>query len=284
MELDLEQARRRAKERLRAARRGEVTLREDREPRLADAQRRWRTSSASRRGLRSSRMWRRRPGPRGSAERGSWAEALAGRARPGRAAAGGRPSALARAGLDVAVVIGDADAVAAALRRRRRARGARAAWGPGGASCSRCACHSGFLAPDQARAPGRAAPGRAAARRWRRPERDVRQRVRCDAGALRRGGCRARPRDDAAAARPRRRSGRRRVRLPLWSRRATPGASSCCSSAARRYGARTRSATRSAGLIRHAAAAARARRPAPVGPRAARLRCCGRAGRSRRAC
>src|SRR5918995_182608 len=39
MELDLEQARRRAKERLRAARRGEIALREDREPRLADAQR-----------------------------------------------------------------------------------------------------------------------------------------------------------------------------------------------------------------------------------------------------
>jgi hypothetical protein len=39
MELDLEQARRRAKERLRAALRGEFTLREDREPRLADAQR-----------------------------------------------------------------------------------------------------------------------------------------------------------------------------------------------------------------------------------------------------
>ena len=39
MELDLEQARRRAKERLRAARRGELVLREDREPRLADAQR-----------------------------------------------------------------------------------------------------------------------------------------------------------------------------------------------------------------------------------------------------
>src|SRR4051794_41968079 len=39
MELDLDQARRRAKERLRAARRGESSLREDREPRLADAQR-----------------------------------------------------------------------------------------------------------------------------------------------------------------------------------------------------------------------------------------------------
>ena len=39
MELDLEQARRRAKERLRAARRGDLVLRDDREPRLADAQR-----------------------------------------------------------------------------------------------------------------------------------------------------------------------------------------------------------------------------------------------------
>jgi hypothetical protein len=37
MELDLEQARRLAKERLRTARRGEVVLRSDREPWLADA-------------------------------------------------------------------------------------------------------------------------------------------------------------------------------------------------------------------------------------------------------
>jgi hypothetical protein len=39
MDIDLEQARRRAKELLRAARRGEAQLRDDREPRLADAQR-----------------------------------------------------------------------------------------------------------------------------------------------------------------------------------------------------------------------------------------------------
>jgi hypothetical protein len=39
MQVDLEQARRRAKELLRAARAGEITLRDDRAPRLADAQR-----------------------------------------------------------------------------------------------------------------------------------------------------------------------------------------------------------------------------------------------------
>jgi len=39
MQVDMEQARRRAKELLRAARAGETTLREDRPPRLADAQR-----------------------------------------------------------------------------------------------------------------------------------------------------------------------------------------------------------------------------------------------------
>ena len=117
MELDLEQARRRAKERLRAARRGEVALREDREPRLAGrAAFGGERARASRRGRRSSAHVRGdRRGPRGACARGS--------SRRRSPAAPTAPSALldadpalARAGLDVALVLGDADAVAAALR------------------------------------------------------------------------------------------------------------------------------------------------------------------------
>ena len=154
MELDLDQARRRAKERLRAARRGEVTLREDREPRLADAQR----SVANELGLPSwpalvGARARRPAATARSVPRGSCAEALAGRAdRAERAAATPTP-ALARAGLDVAVVLGDADAVARGAACRPRAR-ARASCRVAGRKPLSCACHSAFLAPDHPRAPG----------------------------------------------------------------------------------------------------------------------------------
>ncbi len=124
MELDLEQARRRAKERLRAARRGEITLREDREPRLADAQRSvanelgfpsWPALVAhvggDRRGPRAAADAARRGGARrarrprrGAARRGPGARARrprggarARRRGGGRGGAGARPGARSRA-------------------------------------------------------------------------------------------------------------------------------------------------------------------------------------------
>src|SRR4051794_32344843 len=151
MELDLEQARRRAKERLRAARRGESSLREDREPRLADAQR----SVANELGFPS---W---------PALVAYAEASAGdvderRRRLVTAALGGRADvaerlleadpALARAGLDVAVVVGDAEAVAVALAADPRLV-SREIPGPGRRPLS-CACHSAFLSPAHPRAAG----------------------------------------------------------------------------------------------------------------------------------
>ena len=151
MELDLEQARRRAKERLRAARRGEVTLREDREPRLADAQR----SVANELGFPS---WpalvahvETSGGDRAERAARLVAEALAGRADRAERLLEADP-ALARAGLDVAVVTGDADAVAAALSADPGVV-ERELPGPGRKPLS-CACHSAFLAPDHPRAPG----------------------------------------------------------------------------------------------------------------------------------
>src|SRR5918994_5081902 len=123
MEPDLEQARRRAKERLRAARRGELVLRENREPRLADAQR----SVANELGFPS---WpalvahvEATAGDRAERAARVVREALAGRADraeavlaadPGLASpsAGGAPAPGDLAG---ALVLGDADTVARAL-------------------------------------------------------------------------------------------------------------------------------------------------------------------------
>lgn len=151
MELDLEQARRRAKERLRAARRGELVLREDREPRLADAQR----SVANELGFAS---WpalvahvETTHGDRAQRAARLVEEALAGRADRAQRLLDADP-ALARAGLGPALVLGDADAVAAALAAdpglvSRELPGA-------GRRPLSCACHSAFLAPDNPRAPG----------------------------------------------------------------------------------------------------------------------------------
>jgi len=151
MELDLEQARRRAKERLRAARRGEVTLREDREPRLADAQR----SVANELGFAS---WpalvahvEATGGDRAQRAERLVREALAGRADRAQRLLDADP-ALARAGLEVALVLGDAEMVAAALAADPDLV-ARVLPGAGRRPLS-CACHSAFLAPDQPRAPG----------------------------------------------------------------------------------------------------------------------------------
>jgi ankyrin repeat protein len=155
MEIDLDQARRRARELLRAARAGDpgalARMRDDRPPRLADAQR----AVAADLGFKS---W-----PALLAH----VEATAGdrpqrRVRLVRAALNGRPEvaerllahdpALARAGLDVALVLGNKPAVAAALDRD-----------PGliardlpdaGRKPLSCACHSAFLRPSEPRAPG----------------------------------------------------------------------------------------------------------------------------------
>jgi ankyrin repeat protein len=151
MELDLQQARRLAKERLRAARRGETTLREDREPRLADAQR----SVANDLGFPS---WpalvahvETAGGDREERAARLVTAALNGRADRAEQLLEADPG-LAHAGLPVAVVLGDADTVAAALDADP-ALVQRELPGPGRRPLS-CACHSAFLAPDQPRAPG----------------------------------------------------------------------------------------------------------------------------------
>ena len=146
MEPDLEQARRRAKERLRAERRGEITMQRGsraaargRERSVANGigfpsgRRSWGTSRrrAAAGAERAARLvTRRSPG-----------------AGPGGAAARGRPG-LARAGLDVALVLGDAETVAPSPPIR----GSCAASSPGpGRKPLSCACHSAFLAPEQPR-------------------------------------------------------------------------------------------------------------------------------------
>jgi ankyrin repeat protein len=151
MELDLEQARRLAKERLRTARRGEVVLRSDREPRLADAQR----SVANELGFPS---WpalvahvHATGGDRAERAVRLVEEALAGRADRAEALLAADPS-LARAGLDVALVLGDAGAVAAALAADPGIVH-RELPGPGRRPLS-CACHSALLSPSSPRAPG----------------------------------------------------------------------------------------------------------------------------------
>jgi len=151
MELDLEQARRRAKERLRAARRGDLVLRDDREPRLADAQR----SVANELGFAS---WpalvahmEATGGDRAQRAARLVREALAGRAERAEALLAADPG-LARGDLAVALVLGDADTVERALAAdptlvSRELPGA-------GRRPLSCACHSAFLAPDQPRAAG----------------------------------------------------------------------------------------------------------------------------------
>jgi ankyrin repeat protein len=155
MELDLDQARRRAKELLVAARARDpdalARMRDDRTPRLADAQRAVATDLGF----------------------ASWpalvehVEAVGGdreqrRARLVTAALSGRDDvaerllahdpALAHAGLDVALVLGEERAVAAALHRDP---GLVARDLPGvGRKPLSCACHSAFLRPSSPRAPG----------------------------------------------------------------------------------------------------------------------------------
>ena len=155
MEPDLDQARRRAKELLRAARAGDpgalARLRDDRTPRLADAQR----AVAADLGFAS---W---PALAAHAEtahgdRDERAARLVAAALDGRADVAesllARDPELARAGLGAALVLGDAVAAAAALDGDP-ALIARELPGPGRRPLS-IACHSVFLRPSSPRAPG----------------------------------------------------------------------------------------------------------------------------------
>jgi ankyrin repeat protein len=155
MELDLDQARRRAKELLRAARAGDrgalTRMRDDRPPRLADAQR----AVAADLGFGS---WpelvghvEAARGDRGERRARLVSAALAGRADVAERLLAHDP-ALARAGLDVALVLGDAAAVAAALGRDPGLV-SRDLPGPGRKPLS-CASHTVFLRPESPRAPG----------------------------------------------------------------------------------------------------------------------------------
>jgi ankyrin repeat protein len=155
MHIDFDQARRRAKELLRAARAGDhvalARMREDRMPRLADAQR----AVAVELGFAS---WPALV----SYVQGSVGDRTERRARLIRAALGGRADiaerllahdpTLAGAGLDVALVLGDLAAVAAALDVDP-ALVARDVLGAGRKPLS-CACHSAFLRPSSPRASG----------------------------------------------------------------------------------------------------------------------------------
>jgi ankyrin repeat protein len=155
MELDLDQARRRAKELLRAARAGDpdalARMRDDRAPRLADAQR----AVAADLGFRS---W---PALVAQAE-ASRGDREQRRTRLVAAALGGRDDVaerllahdpeLAGGALDVALVLGDERAVATALDRDPDLV-ARDLPGVGRKPLS-CACHSVFLRPSSPRAPG----------------------------------------------------------------------------------------------------------------------------------
>ena len=153
MDLDLSQARRRAKELLRAAQSGDeaalARMRADRAPRLADAQR----AVANDLGFPS---W---PALVGQVE-ASQGDRDERRRRLVAAALNGRPDLAERllehdpelAGFDVALVLGDVDAVASALDAD-----------PGliskevpdtGKLPLSCACHSAFLSPSSSRAPG----------------------------------------------------------------------------------------------------------------------------------
>jgi ankyrin repeat protein len=151
MDIDLEQARRRAKELLRAARRGETRLRDDREPLLADAQRAvardlgfpsWPALVAHVEASQGDRQERRRR---------LMAAALGGRDDLAERLLAHDP-ALANAGLDVALVLGDAPAVAAALDADPELVGSDLP--DVGRKPLSCACHSVFLRPSSPRAPG----------------------------------------------------------------------------------------------------------------------------------
>jgi ankyrin repeat protein len=155
MEIDLRQGRRRAKELLRAARAGDPDalgqMRGDRAPRLADAQR----VVAVEVGFSS---W---PALVAYVE-AECGDRDARRARLVTAALGGRADLVERllahdpglvdAGLDVALVLGDAQRVAVALDRDPGLAG-RELPGVGRKPLS-CACHSVFLRPTSPRAPG----------------------------------------------------------------------------------------------------------------------------------
>lgn len=155
MGIDLDQARRRAKELLRVARAGDAValarMRDDRSPRLADAQR----AVAADLGFPS---WsslvaniEAAPGDRGERRSRLVSAALSGRADIVERLLAHDP-ALAGAGLDVALVLGDERAVAAALDRDPSLV-SRELRGPARKPLS-CACHSVFLRPSSARAPG----------------------------------------------------------------------------------------------------------------------------------
>ncbi len=154
-DIDIEQARRRAKELLRAARAGDAEVlarfRDDRPPRLADAQR----AVAAELGFDS---WpalvahqESKSGDRGQRRARLVAAALTGRADVAERLLEHDPG-LAAAGLDVALVLGDAEAVRAALDRDPGLVG-RDLRGLGRKPLS-CACHSVFLRPVSPRAPG----------------------------------------------------------------------------------------------------------------------------------
>jgi ankyrin repeat protein len=152
---DLDQARRRAKELLRAARAGDgealSRMREDRAPRLADAQR----AVAADLGFASwpALVAHVEVSSGGLQERRARLvhAALTGRADIAEQLLAHDPT-LARAGLDVAVVLGDESAVAAALDRDPSLVG-HDLRGPGRKPLS-CACHSVFLRPTSPRASG----------------------------------------------------------------------------------------------------------------------------------
>jgi ankyrin repeat protein len=155
MELDLDQARRRAKELLRAARAGDpgalARMRDDRAPRLADAQR----AVAADLGFAS---WpalvehvETAGGDREERRARLVSAALSGRDDIAERLLAHDP-ALAGAGLDAALVLGEEHVVAAALDRDP---GLVARDVPGaGRKPLSCACHSVFLRPSSPRAPG----------------------------------------------------------------------------------------------------------------------------------
>ena len=155
MEIDLEQARRRAKELLRAARAGDADavarMRDDRRPRLADAQR----AVAAELGFDSwpalVEQVEARSGDRSDRRARLVSAALNGRADVAERLLAHDP-ALVDAGLDVALVLGDQERVAAALDRDPTLV-SRELPGIGRRPLS-CACHSVFLSPSSRRAPG----------------------------------------------------------------------------------------------------------------------------------
>lgn len=222
MDIDLDQARRRAKELLRAARGGKAQLRDDRA-------RGWQTPSmpspahwASRPGRRSSATWRRRAATAASAVCGSCAWRWE--------AAPTSPSACSRTTLRWPARASTWRSCSATPRRRhgaRRRSGAdRPRRGRRGEEAALLCLPFGLPAPVVAASARRAADRRAAAGPPGRRQRGAPQRLRRDVGPLRRRRRGPRPRHDAAAARPRGQPRRRRVRLPRrrGPRHGVPGA------------------------------------------------------------